>query len=91
MPKTIKSRSWFITWNNPTGSLAEFKASFEGDVEWGAFCHENAGTKHYHAVVGYKNQRHFGAMKKLFKGEPNLRPTDNIMKAWNYCHKPETS
>lgn len=87
----IRSRSWFLTWNNPDLENFQFSQLLEvhGGMKW-VFQKEQgeSGTIHYQGVVNFKVQKTLVSLKKI-----DERIHWEICKSWEnaciYCSKIE--
>lgn len=87
-----RSRSWFMTINNPSTADTEKFKNFQivglkkmsAQIEKG-----KEGTLHIQAYVEFKNARYFSALKKEFP-RAHLEKPENNLKCYNYCKKEDT-
>lgn len=87
-PKTVRSRIWTLTINNPNDTddtaLKEiWKYHYQYEIG------EN-GTRHIQGVIKYKNAVSFESVKKQFP-TAHIERCRNLKASINYCSKSETS
>lgn len=90
MPREMKSRSWFFTWNNPDLSAAELSSMLAVlDCKAWIFQLERGeeGTPHYQGAIYTRNPQ---TMPTHLHGKIHWEKTKSWAKAIKYCSKVET-
>ncbi len=87
----LKSRNWFLTWNNHTtesiGDLLDIPGLIKYMIQEEKG--EETGTLHLQGVMCFKHEKSWKKLREI--AEIYWKPCRNVMAARNYCSKRETA